>query len=561
MRALIHDRWVGEFLDAARGADEYRIDVRAWRVLAAVEGLYFVRSPDPRVLWNYLGEVGPRAVWQKIRSRWAERDRNQKFIACGFGEVLEGPADGLPAGTLVVFLAPKHPQCVDRCVLPRELVTPVAAVAESSSFGMPPQLAASATVLCCTDPLEAQPHWLSVLAGWDAASGDVVDAQLAHSVLIDCRQLLRDTDWTQVCRLPRSTTPPRESDRAESSELKVESLKASLSDSQPLTLNPQLANTRPTAALFGYGNYAKTVILPNVRAHLDVISIHELDPLQLGRTPFANVNRDTSGTLRPGEHYDALLIAGYHHAHAPLAVAALQQGAAAIVEKPVATTPEQLSQLLAALERISGRLYECFQRRYSRLNDFARADLAVSPGEPIDYHAIVYEVPLPERHWYRWPNSRTRLTSNGCHWIDHFLFLNDFSEPRDLHVTIGPREIANVSIALTNGAFFTMTLTDAGSERIGVQDHVELRANGRTAFIENNARYRAEGRYGILRRRSISRQESYARMYREIARQVAAGEEIDARRSLRISAGTVLALEEQMAAVRKHLSQRPRTAA
>jgi predicted dehydrogenase len=303
------------------------------------------------------------------------------------------------------------------------------------------------------------------------------------------------------------------------------------------------------------------VILPNVRRHLDVVAVHELDPLQMGRTPFDDVARDASGTLRDGERYDALLIAGFHHTHAPLALAALAQSAAAVVEKPVATSHTQLMQLLDALDQKPGRLFECFQRRYTRLNDFAREDLEVSAGDPIDYHGIVYEVPLPDRHWYRWPNSRTRLTSNGCHWIDHFLFLNGFSEPRELHVTVGPREIVNVSIELTNGAYFTMTLTDAGSERIGVQDHVELRANGRTVFVENNARYHAEGRFGVLRHCSVHKLEAYTRMYREIARQVATGETVDARRSLRVSAGTVLELERRMEDARGDSARRSRTAA
>ncbi len=64
------------------------------------------------------------------------------------------------------------------------------------------------------------------------------------------------------------------------------------------------------------------------------------------------------------------------------------------------------------------------------MNAIAREDLAAAPGQPMSCHCVVYEVPLPRRHWYRWPVSSDRLVSNGCHWVDHFLFLNGFARER-----------------------------------------------------------------------------------------------------------------------------------
>src|SRR5207302_6192153 len=89
-------------------------------------------------------------------------------------------------------------------------------------------------------------------------------------------------------------------------------------------------------------------------------------------------------------------------------------------------TREQLDKLLASMRKHDGKVFACFQRRYLPFNAFLRSDLDAPPGSPISYHATVFEVPLPRRHWYRWPNSASRLVSNGCHWIDHFLFLNGF---------------------------------------------------------------------------------------------------------------------------------------
>jgi predicted dehydrogenase len=252
---------------------------------------------------------------------------------------------------------------------------------------------------------------------------------------------------------------------------------------------------------------------------------------------------DTSPELRSGEEFDALLIAGYHHTHAPLAVEALRRGAYAVVEKPLATDPHQLEALSAAV-RDDPRLFACFHKRYLPFNAWVRTDLKIEEGHPISYHCIVFEVPLPELHWYRWPNSRSRLVSNGCHWIDHFLFLNQYAEPVAQELHAAGDGTVNCSIELANGAFFTMVLTDQGSERIGVQDHIQLRANGGTITMTNGSDYVAESSHGIIRRARINKMTSYQIMYRTIGKQVASGAWGDSLRSVEVSTALMLNLEK-----------------
>ena len=121
-----------------------------------------------------------------------------------------------------------------------------------------------------------------------------------------------------------------------------------------------------------------------------------------------------------------------------------------MIEKPIAVDRNQLQDLLAAMESSTGQIFECFQKRYSPFNAWVRDDLGIEPNAPISYHCIVFEEPLPRLHWYRWPNSKSRLVSNGCHWIDHFLHLNNFAPPLTHDLTIGPRGTLNVSIELKN---------------------------------------------------------------------------------------------------------------
>jgi len=518
MRVLTGGQWSDGYLDYARGPGDVRVQVLALCNLRAVDGMYVVRAASTRMLWNYAREVGPAAVWRRVRSRMGERGRNEKYLSCGIGRVTHADAGG-PAG-LVVFLAPGHPRCAERLVLPRELVLPV-----ESAPGVPLKQGA---VLHLPERGEGA-AWCDELRGWSADSGVALDAERCAALLQRAATELRAADWGRAAALPCDPPSP-------------------VTEFIPPASPPPDDGRRKSAVLFGYGNYAKVTSLPHVERHLRLTAVHEIDPTQVPPGRRADVAWDSSGALRPDERPDAVLIAGYHHTHAPLAVEALRRGAYAVVEKPLCTTHAQLDEVMRAVEG-QPRLLACFQKRYLRFNQMALEDLAVRPGDAVNYHCVVYEIPLPALHWYRWPSSRTRLVSNGCHWIDHFLFLNRFAEPRWWDVAAAPDGTLNVSVLLENGAFFSMVLTDRGSERLGVQEHVELRANDRTVCIENASRYRAESTERVLRRAHANRLESYRRMYGTIARIVAEGRPGDPPESVRVPSQLVLDLEARLAEV------------
>jgi predicted dehydrogenase len=136
--------------------------------------------------------------------------------------------------------------------------------------------------------------------------------------------------------------------------------------------------------IFGYGHYAKTIIVPNIEHTLAIDAVHEIDPTQIPRQGTDIPRWDTAAVPREGERYDVYFLAGYHHTHAPLAVTALNRGAYAVVEKPLAVDEDQLTSLLAAMSRSDRGLFACFHRRYSPLNRLALRDLGQRPGGPID---------------------------------------------------------------------------------------------------------------------------------------------------------------------------------
>ena len=520
MKSLIDGNWSDRSLDFHRSPSAARIQVMAFANLEPVVGMYFVLPRSKTLVWNYIREVGPIETWRKVASRMQERNRNNKFQSFGVGEILAcDPEGNFSPGESVLFFAPASPQCVERIVLP-EFFLDHAEDREKAPLQ-------KGRLFYLAQPSAQLPEadcW-NRLRAWSEHSGQDLPAEDSVNLRQELHRLAGQVDWTQAQQLPIESPTP-------------------ISETYS-TLGTFVApkGKRKRAVLFGYGHYAKTNIMPNVRKFIDVEAVHEIDPIQVpgdwGKLP----SWDSSPTPRPTEDFDVYFLAGYHHTHAPLAAQAVRKGAYAVIEKPIAVDQPQLEELLGSMTRSSGGLFACFHKRYSPFNALALSDLGHSSGDPVNYNCIVYEVPLPSMHWYRWPNSKSRLISNGCHWIDHFLHLNDYCEVVSTQVGKGLDGTINCSVALENGAYFTMALTDTGSQRIGLQDYVELRSKDVTVKLTNSSHYFSENRLRVLRRTRVKKTLSYKLMYRSIAAKIAEGHPGDSQRSVRVSSQLILDLE------------------
>lgn len=520
MRADVAGTWTDDFLDYHRPRDSYRIGVARWVRLGPVDGMYFVRPASPLLVLNYLRVLGLRETLRKVASRRAERARNEKYVACGVGTVLEAPDGAARAvGSLVRFVAPRHPRCVERLVLPPALV-----------WDASPDDTVDATVIRATDA-PASDCWWNAIAGWDADSGEPLDLVHLRAVRRRADELLRSIDWSGTSRLERGPHgAPRE---------------------RSATTPGEAAHGDRRAILVGYGNYAKTVVLPSLPKGIRTVAVHEIDPMQHPRDGGDRVTWDTAPAPRDDLPHDLVIVAGFHHSHADIAAQALRAGRDVLVEKPLAVDRRQLRDVVDAMSATRGRLFAGFQKRYSPLNALTRHDLEAPAGTPLSYHCIVYEVPLPPRHWYRWPRSGSALVSNGCHWIDHFLYLNDFPAVRDAVVSLATDHALAVTLQADSGAVFSMVLTSQGSDRLGVREHVEIRAGRRTVTIDDARFYRAESSSRVVRSTRIGRLTPYRAMYREIGRRILVGEAGDDVRSVQRSVEAVLRLEEQVQQARR----------
>jgi len=344
---------------------------------------------------NYVGAIGVKEVGKKILSRSRESFRNDKCFSVGLGKITEAPEDGsFSVGDKVLFLATRHPPCVERIVLPGGLI------ASAENVELPTE---TDKVLHLSNSGTPPDRWWGEIKEWASDSGSALPVNM-EEVFSAASNELQNADWDSAKSLPVGSVEPK-------------------TETEP---GPEQPNQK-SAVLFGYGQYAKTLCLPNIQLGLNVRKIHEIDTMQLPVNLAGQPNGwSTRGEVTEEDDYDVFVVAGYHHTHAEMAVKGLNQGASVIVEKPLAVNFQQLEAMTDALEKSDGSLFSCFQRRYWRYNEWVREDLQLKDDTPLNYFCIIYQIMLPDGHWYRWPNSCSRIVSNGCHWLDHFLYLNNY---------------------------------------------------------------------------------------------------------------------------------------
>lgn len=517
MRILTGKKWLSGFLDYYRNKTEYRIQVLAWKNLEKLENVYHTRAKSLRLLWNYLPVVGPEGLWTKTWSRIREERRNEKYISCGIGKIIEAADDNeFALGEMVSFIAPWHPALAERIVLPKELIFKLENTETPQKGGQ--------NIIYLPLTKQEKNGWWKEIKAWSVYAGVEINEKTRKALEKNLRQELKNTEWPKAEEIKAADPGP-----------------ISQTKGQITRTDPQ----RKKGVLFGFGNYAKINIIPYTKKFVDITTVHEIDPTQIfmgGRVQ----KWDSAPFPAKDEKYDVYFVASYNHTHIPITLHGLKQGAYVLMEKPVAMDYEELSELEKTLKTVGRKLFVGFHKRYGAFNKMALKDLGVTYGEPISYHSIVYELEQPEYFWYNWPVSRSTFLANGCHQIDHFLHLNNWSKPVNAEIKLLRDHTVLVWLELENGATFTTAFSEKGSLRVGPRDRVELKVRGRDVRITDAIHYLSEDNRRIIRKMRIFKTNSYKDMYQTIGRKIAANEPGDSLESLMISTKLMLDLEEKL---------------
>lgn len=194
-----------------------------------------------------------------------------------------------------------------------------------------------------------------------------------------------------------------------------------------IPVNASSAATGRGTAFIGFGNYAKSVLVPALKKaskeRLTTVvtstGLSAHDAAQ--REGFANAATDPQAVLDDADT-DCVFIATRHDSHASLAAAALRAGKHVFVEKPLALDHDQLADVVAAAEGAPGVLAVGFNRRFAPMMIAAKAAIASRAG-PIAMHYRVNAGHVPGDSWLHGAQGGGRIVGEACHFVDALTFL------------------------------------------------------------------------------------------------------------------------------------------
>jgi polar amino acid transport system substrate-binding protein len=177
----------------------------------------------------------------------------------------------------------------------------------------------------------------------------------------------------------------------------------------------------------GFGNYAKSVLLPALKKAgserlTTVVTSTGLSAHDAAeRQGFAQAATDPQAVLDDADT-DCVFVATRHDSHARLTVEALKAGKHVFVEKPLALTLDQLAEVQAAATAAPGILTVGFNRRFAPMMIEAKAAL-VNRGGPIAMHYRINAGHVPSDSWLHGSEGGGRIAGEACHFVDALTFL------------------------------------------------------------------------------------------------------------------------------------------
>ncbi|MBC7343723.1 MAG: Gfo/Idh/MocA family oxidoreductase [Clostridia bacterium] len=247
--------------------------------------------------------------------------------------------------------------------------------------------------------------------------------------------------------------------------------------------------------VIGAGNYAKVMLLPYLSAMKGV----ELAGVCTSTGISANHAARKYGfefcttddeEIFKDKDINAVVIATRHNLHAPLTIRALASGKHVFAEKPLATTEEQLAQVVEAAQAADRFVMVGFDRRFAPLVAEAKKAFAGHSG-PLSMIYRVNAGAIPPDHWTQDPEEGGgRVIGEVCHFIDLLQFLCG-AKPFEVYAVAAgsgesgkPEDNLSVTIEFEDGSIGTIAYFSTGDKAIP-KEYIEVYGEGKTFIIED----------------------------------------------------------------------------
>lgn len=251
---------------------------------------------------------------------------------------------------------------------------------------------------------------------------------------------------------------------------------------------------RPGATLglgfIGAGNYASSMLLPHLIDKPGIKLRHVATNRSLSaqdakrRFGFADASTDADAVLAD-DTVDAVFVVTRHHSHAELTCRALRAGKAVFVEKPLALSDSELSEVLETIEATGNdRLMVGFNRRFAPMLAEMRSRFGSSPGGGVARYAV-NAGQLGARSWYNDTKLEgSRFEGEGGHFIDTLSWWFD-ALPTEVFA-IGAKDPHDIQVCLRfdDESLAVISYVTNGNARYP-KELFEVSASGRTARLDN----------------------------------------------------------------------------
>jgi predicted dehydrogenase/threonine dehydrogenase-like Zn-dependent dehydrogenase len=259
--------------------------------------------------------------------------------------------------------------------------------------------------------------------------------------------------------------------------------------SRPAPRTPQSRTGQLAVGFIGAGNYASSMLLPHLakddRVRLaHVATTRSLSAVNAQRKfEFATASTSTDAVLED-ESLDAIFVVTRHRTHAGLVCRALETGKAVFVEKPLALTRDELTEVTEAIEKTGNdRLMVGFNRRFAPL--FSKMKSRFGAQTPSAARYLVNAGPLAADSWYSNAEAEgSRFTGEGGHFIDTLAWW--LGSPPDQVYAVPGTEPADVvaTIRFRDGSAGTISYLTDGNVRFP-KETFDASGAGRTARLDN----------------------------------------------------------------------------
>jgi predicted dehydrogenase len=247
----------------------------------------------------------------------------------------------------------------------------------------------------------------------------------------------------------------------------------------------------------GAGGFARSMIFPNLKPQRGII----FESVATGSGIVAEstrkgfkFNRAQSPTeLLQDPNVDAAFIVTRHDSHAKYVVAALRSGKAVFVEKPLATTRDEMFAVRETYEELlqagkSPFLMVGFNRRFAPLSK-QLMEFFERRSEPMMVHVRCNAGLIPRDHWIQKDAGGGRIVGEFCHFVDWARAV--VASPIESVTAsalpdVGRYNRDNLSVALTfhDGSIANLLYLANGDRSVN-KEYFEVFCQGKTARLDD----------------------------------------------------------------------------